>query len=139
MGLALQQPAIAIQTVLSDSDSAVGLSVLNFVNFFGGTVFITVSQSLLQGQLQTKITKFVPDIDIHQLTNSGATGLKSLVPADKMAVVLGAYNDSMKAIWYLALGMACAAFLLSFGFEWKTVQTDKKKPSEHRSENYVAV
>jgi hypothetical protein len=138
MGLALQQPAIAIQTVLSDSDSAVGLSVLNFVNFFGGTVFITVSQSLFQRQLQTKITKYVPDIDVHQLTNSGATGLKSLVPADKMAVVLGAYNDSMKAIWYLGLGMASAAFLLSFGFEWKTVQTDKKLLKQ-RSEHSMAV
>ncbi|WZH47041.1 major facilitator superfamily domain-containing protein [Fusarium acuminatum] len=139
MGLALQQPAIAIQTVLSDSDSAVGLSILNFVNFFGGTIFITVSQSLFQGQLQDKITKYVPDIDIHQLTNSGATGVKSLVPADKMELVLGAYNDSMKAIWYLGLGMACAAFLVSFGFEWRTVKTDKKKPSEESSEDSVAV
>ncbi|KAM0269014.1 hypothetical protein ACHAPA_004621 [Fusarium lateritium] len=139
MGLALQQPAISIQTVLSDSDTTVGLSILNFVNFFGGTVFITVAQSLFQGQLQTKVTKYVPGIDIHQLTNSGATGLKSLVPADKMEVVLGAYNDSMKAIWYLGLGMACGALLFSFGFEWKTIQTDKKKLSEQPSEDSVAV
>ncbi|CAJ0546591.1 Ff.00g012180.m01.CDS01 [Fusarium sp. VM40] len=139
MGLALQQPAIAIQTFLSDSDSAVGLSILNFVNFFGGTIFITVSQSLFQGQLQTKITKYVPDIDIHQLTNSGAAGVKSLVPADKMELVLGAYNDSMKAIWYLGLGLACAALLASFGFEWKTIKTDKKKLSKQPSEDCVAV
>ncbi|KAH7245152.1 major facilitator superfamily domain-containing protein [Fusarium tricinctum] len=139
MGLALQQSAIAIQTVLSDSDSAVGLSILNFVNFFGGTIFITVSQSLFQGQLQTKITTYVPDIDIQQLTNSGAAGVKSLVPADKMEVVLGAYNDSMKAIWYLALGLACAALLVSFGFEWRTIKTDKKKPAKQPSEDCVAV
>ncbi|KAG5659562.1 hypothetical protein KAF25_002121 [Fusarium avenaceum] len=139
MGLALQQPAIAIQTVLSDSDSAVGLSILNFVNFFGGTIFITVSQSLFQGQLQTKITKYVPDIDIQQLTNSGAAGVKSLVPADKMELVLGAYNDSMKAIWYLGLGLACAALLASFGFEWKTIKTDKKELSKQPSEDCVAV
>lgn len=139
MGLALQQPAIAIQTVLSDSDSAVGLSILNFVNFFGGTIFITVSQSLFQGQLQTKITKYVPDIDIQQLTNSGAAGVKSLVPADKMELVLGAYNDSMKAIWYLGLGLACAALLASFGFEWKTIKTDNKKLSKQPSEDCVAV
>ncbi|KIL93774.1 hypothetical protein FAVG1_02335 [Fusarium avenaceum] len=139
MGLALQQPAIAIQTVLSDSDSAVGLSILNFVNFFGGTIFITVSQSLFQGQLQTKITKYVPDIDIQQLTNSGAAGVKSLVPADKMELVLSAYNDSMKAIWYLGLGLACAALLASFGFEWKTIKTDKKKLSKQPSEDCVTV
>ncbi|KAF5660541.1 major facilitator superfamily transporter [Fusarium heterosporum] len=126
IGFVLQQPAIAIQTVLPDSDSPIALSVLNFVSFFGGTVFITVSQTLLQGQLETKITKFVPGMDIQQLTNSGATSLRKLVPSNKLDLVLGAYNDSMRSIWYLGLGMACAALLLSFGLEWKSVQTNKK-------------
>ncbi|KAF4993564.1 hypothetical protein FGRMN_6423 [Fusarium graminum] len=126
IGFVLQQPAIAIQTVLPDSDSPIALSVLNFVSFFGGTVFITVSQTLLQGQLETKITKFVPDVDVQQLANSGATSLRKLVPSNKLDLVLGAYNDSMRSIWYLGLGMACAALLLSFGLEWKSVQTNKK-------------
>ncbi|KAM0355066.1 hypothetical protein ACHAPU_000918 [Fusarium lateritium] len=137
IGFVLQQPAIAIQTVLPDSDSPIALSVLNFVTFFGGTVFITVSQTLLQGQLETKITKFVPDVDIQQLANSGATSLKKLVPSDKIDLVLGAYNDSMRSIWYLGLGMACAAFLLSFGLEWKSIQANKKL-SEKSSEDCIS-
>ena len=130
MGMVLQQPAIAIQTVLSDTDSPIGLSILNFIMFLGGTVFVTVSQTLLEKQLNVKLSEVVPDIDIKTLTSAGATSLKTLVPADKIDLALNAYSDSMKAIWYLGLAMASAAFIASFGLEWKTVKKVKKETDE---------
>ncbi|KAF5617287.1 HC-toxin efflux carrier TOXA [Fusarium tjaetaba] len=126
MGLTLQQPAIAIQTVLSESDSPIGLSILNFLIFLGGTVFVTVSQTLLEGQLESRIAKYVPGVDVNTLANSGATNLWNLVPSDKVDMVLNAYNDSMTSIWYLGLGMGCFALITSFGFEWKNVKANKK-------------
>ncbi|CAG7554636.1 unnamed protein product [Fusarium equiseti] len=129
MGLTLQQPAIAIQTVLSESDATIGLSILSFIGFLGGTVFITVAQTLLQGQLESKITRYVPDIDPSQLSNSGAASIRKLVSGEKMDLVLKAYNDSMRSIWYLGLAMGAAAFIVSFGLEWKNVKAAKKKSS----------
>ncbi|KAF4338224.1 HC-toxin efflux carrier TOXA [Fusarium beomiforme] len=126
MGWVLQQPAIAIQTVLSESDSPIGLSILNFLIFLGGTIFVTVSQTLLEGQLENRIAKYVPGVDINELANSGATNLWKLVPSDKVAVVLNAYNDSMRSIWYLGLGMGCFALITAFGFEWKNVKGNQK-------------
>ncbi|EXM15770.1 Tetracycline resistance protein TetA/multidrug resistance protein MdtG [Fusarium oxysporum f. sp. vasinfectum] len=125
MGLTLQQPAIAIQTVLPESDSPIGLSILNFLIFLGGTVFVTVSQTLLEGQLESRIAKYIPGVDINTLANSGATNLWNLVPSDKVDLVLKAYNDSMRSIWYLGLGMGCFALITSFGFEWKNVKAKK--------------
>ncbi|WXC50476.1 hypothetical protein QX201_010139 [Fusarium graminearum] len=127
MGFALQQPAIAVQTVLSEADSTVGLSVLSFLGFLSGTVFITVAQTLLQGQLDSKISQYFPNIDIEQLSNSGAASIRNLVSEDKMSIVLDAYNDSMRSIWYLALAMGAASLVVSFGFEWKTVKMNMKK------------
>ncbi|KAF0634691.1 hypothetical protein FPSE5266_07483 [Fusarium pseudograminearum] len=127
MGFALQQPAIAVQTVLSEADSTVGLSVLSFLGFLSGTVFITVAQTLLQGQLDSKISQYFPNIDIEQLSNSGAASIRNLVSEDKMGIVLDAYNDSMRSIWYLALAMGAASLVVSFGFEWKTVKMNMKK------------
>ncbi|CAF3591051.1 hypothetical protein FGSG_11092 [Fusarium graminearum PH-1] len=127
MGFALQQPAIAVQTVLSEADSTVGLSVLSFLGFLSGTVFITVAQTLLQGQLDSKISQYFPNIDIEQLSNSGAASIRNLVSEDKMNIVLDAYNDSMRSIWYLALAMGAASLVVSFGFEWKTVKMNMKK------------
>lgn len=46
-----------------------------------------------------------------------------------MDLVLKAYNDSMRSIWYLGLAMGAAAFIVSFGLEWKNVKAAKKKSS----------
>jgi hypothetical protein len=127
MGFALQQPAIAVQTVLSESDSTVGLSILSFLGFLSGTVFITVAQTLLQGQLDSRIKQHFPDIDTQQLSNSGAASIRNLVSDDKMDLVLNVYNDSMRSIWYLALAMGAASLVVSFAFEWKNVKANKKK------------
>ena len=127
MGLCLQQPAIAVQAALADNDGdlAVGMSILNFTIFLGGTIFVTVSQTLLEGQLSQKLGKVVPNLNFANLTGSGATSLRKLVPADKLALALKAYNDSMRSIWYLGLALACSAFIFSFGLQWKSVKAKK--------------
>ncbi|KAF4469583.1 HC-toxin efflux carrier TOXA [Fusarium albosuccineum] len=130
LGLTLQQPAIAIQTVLPESDNPIGLSILNFCNFLGGTIFVTVSQALLEGQLEKKIARYVPGVDIKRLTNSGATNLTTLVPSDKIDMFLNAYNNAMRSIWYLGLGITCVALATSFGVEWKNVKAKKNKTSK---------
>jgi hypothetical protein len=42
--------------------------------------------------------------------------------------VLAAYNDSLRSVWYLALGLACSILLASFGMEWKNIKELKPKP-----------
>lgn len=122
LGLCLQQPAIAVQTVLSDDDIPIAMSILNFVLSLGGSVFITVSQTLLEQKLGQKLPAIVPGIDITRLASSGATSLRDSVSPDKLDLVLEAYNDSMKSIWYLGLALAGAAFLASLGLEWRSVK-----------------
>jgi hypothetical protein len=126
LGLCLQQPNIAIQVVLSDKDISIGTAILNFFVFVGGTIFVTVSQTLLESQLIKKLTKIAPTLSAATLTSSGATGLENLVPLDKLDEALKAYNDSMRSIWYLALGLSCFAFIGAFGLEWKSVKAEKK-------------
>ncbi|KAF4437484.1 hypothetical protein F53441_13021 [Fusarium austroafricanum] len=126
MGFSLQIPAIAVQTVLSESDSSIGLSTLNFFNFLGGTIFVTVSQALFEGKLKSSIGKLVSGVNVHQLTNSGATKLWDYVPSDKAQVVLKAYNNSMREIWYIGFGMACFALVASFGIEWRNTKAGMK-------------
>lgn len=135
MGLALQQPVIAAQTVLSEKDSTVGLSILSFLGFLSGTVFITVAQTLLQGQLDKKITQYLPNIDSEQLSNSGAASIRKYVTDDNMSLVLDAYNDSMRSIWYLALAMGAASLVIGFAFEWKNVKGDKNKQEAKEEES----
>jgi len=134
IGIGLQQPNIAAQTVLSNSDMSVGLSLLNFVNFLGGTIFITVSQTLLETKLLKNLRRVIPNLDAATLQNGGATTLRNLVPADMLPVVLDVYNDSIRSIWYLALGLACLGLLASLGMEWKSVKGKKDNTSKDKVE-----
>lgn len=123
--MALQQPNVAAQTVMSDEDVAIALSLLNFVNSLGGTIFITTSQTLLESKLVKGLSPIIPNLDASILANGGATTIRSLVTEDQLPIVLDVYNNSMRSIWYLALGMSCLSFLASLGMEWKSVK-DKK-------------
>jgi hypothetical protein len=36
------------------------------------------------------------------------------------------YNDSLRSIWYLGLGLACLVFVAAWCFEWKSVKAKTK-------------
>lgn len=135
LGLCIQQPNIAVQTVLSDEDISIGTAILNFFVFLGGTIFVTVSQTLLETQLIKELPKIVPDLDPTALASGGASGLKNLVPPDKLDAALNVYNDSMRSAWYLALGLSAFAFISAFGLQWKSVKPGKKINEETPEED----
>ncbi|KAG8525366.1 uncharacterized protein KY384_009010 [Bacidia gigantensis] len=110
----------------SVSDISVGLAVLNFFSFLGGSVFITVSQTVLEENLNQGLGKIIPDLDSSTLANRGATSLSSMVSTDKLSQVLDIYNHSMRSIWYLALALSSLIFMASWVMEWKSVKKAHK-------------
>lgn len=136
MGLTFQQPNIAAQTVLPKEDVPTGVSLITFIQFLSGTIFVTVSQTLLENKLISGLEGKVQGLDPSAIANQGATSLRQLVSADQLQFVLNVYNDALRNIWYLSLGMACLVFLGSFGFEWKSVKDEEKaaKDKEQQKE-----
>lgn len=128
-GMCLQAPNIAAQTVLSKSDAPVGITLVAFIQFLGGTIFVTVSQVLLESRLIKGLDGKVA-LDASAISSGGATSLRSEVPAAELPFVLQVYNDSLTDVWYLALALACLIFLSSWGFEWRSVKTDKQADGE---------
>ena len=130
LGLVLQGPNIAAQTVLANSDVSIGLSLLNFVSFLAGSVFITASQTLLENKLAQGLERLIPGLDTSALADGGATSLRSMDSKEKLSIVLDLYNDSIRSIWYLALGLSCLIFLASLGMEWRSVKKDRNKTDD---------
>ena len=85
--MVLQQPTIAAQAVLSDSDAPVGISLLQFQSLLGGTIFVTLSQTLLQAKLTSGLAKALPGFDTKSLSNGAATAIRN-VPSDQLSIVL---------------------------------------------------
>jgi hypothetical protein len=125
LGFTLQGPNIAAQTVLSKQQVSVGLSIINLANFLGSTIFVTVAQALLQNRLVAELEPILPGVDLTKIANSGAAFLRGATPPEILPAVLGAYNNALRGVWYLALGLSALILLASFGMEWKTVKGDK--------------
>ena len=127
LGCVLQVPNIAVQTVLSNDQVAIGISLLAFTQFLGGTIFVTVCQSLLQNKLVEGLTAKLPNFDPAAVSGQGATDLRNLVPVEELPLVLDVYNTSLKSIWYVGLGLSCLILLGGLGFELKSVKKQKTK------------
>ena len=122
IGFSLAQPLNAAQTVLSREDIPTGITIVNFSNFIGGTIFVSVCQGVLSSTLSSHLRDSIPGLDPSTLSSAGATDLSKLVPVDKVPVFLEAYNHAIVNVFYVALGLAALAFLAAWGMEWKTVK-----------------
>ena len=123
----MQQPNIAAQTVLPKDQVAIGLTLLTFVTFLSGSIFVTVCQTLLENKLVTGLAGQISGFDPGAIANSGATSLRNLVPADQVPLVLQVYNDSLRSIWYVGIALSVLVFIAAFGFEWKSIKGEKAK------------
>lgn len=80
----------------------------------------------MENGLIKRLHKIIPNLDPSSLANGGVTTVRTSVPRDKLPAVLEAYNDAMKSIWYLAIGLAGLVFVVSWGMEWRSVKEQKK-------------
>ncbi|KAH8899096.1 MFS general substrate transporter [Thozetella sp. PMI_491] len=123
MGLSLAQCNNAAQTVLSRADIPVGITVLNFANFLGGTIFVSVCQGILSSTLSSQLSQSIPGLDVSSIASAGATDLSKLVPQDQLPLLYEAYNRGINNVFYCALGLSGLSFVASCFLEWKTVKT----------------
>jgi hypothetical protein len=124
--------------VLSREQVSIGLSIINLSNFLGSTIFVTVGQALLQNQLVKKLKPVLPNLNLDDLTQSGASSIIGSVSGDQLPAVLRAYNDSLRSVWYLALGLAALVFLASFRMEWRSVKGHNSTSNDEDSQEMTS-
>lgn len=122
LGLGFQAAITAAQTVLPQRDIAIGVSLIQFAQLLGGTVFISVAQNLLSSRLLTGLTPLVPTLTRNALQNIGATELRQLVAPDKLVQALEVYNDGLRHTFYLATGLVAAISLSAATLQWNSVK-----------------
>jgi MFS family permease len=139
LGLILQGPNIAAQTVLSKAETPIGLSVINLSNFLGSTIFVTVGQALIQSRLVERLQPVLSGVDLSNLAQGDAISIRNLATKEQLPAVLSAYNDALESVWYLSLGLACLVLLASLGMEWKNVKAKKSTFDDEENQEAAAV
>ncbi|KAJ4422622.1 hypothetical protein N0V82_002741 [Gnomoniopsis sp. IMI 355080] len=125
-GIGFQGPQSAVQTVLSEKDASLGLSVIIFAQNIGPAVSIAAAQTIFLSRLGENLRVLVPDLDSRSVDSLGLSDIKTLVGEANLEMALGVFDTSLMQTWYLAVGLACLTMLGSLTMEWRSVK-DKKK------------
>ncbi|EXJ77514.1 hypothetical protein A1O3_09741 [Capronia epimyces CBS 606.96] len=124
-GACVQVPFIAVQVVLGRNDMPVGNAVAIFFNSLGGAISISIAQNIFSNSLVKQIPRYTHGIDPKEIIAAGATHIREVTPPSQLAGVLYAYNIAVTNSYILSIACATIAFLLSLGFEWKSVKGRK--------------
>jgi len=125
IGFGMQQPLMAVQTVLDLADVPTGTSVVIFLQTLGGALFVSISENVFTNKLVDNVLAYVPGLDPHVVLATGATSIQSAIPADMLPGVTLAYSEALTKTFIVSTAMACLTVVGSVFAEWKSVKGKK--------------
>lgn len=128
VGMALQVPMVAAQTVLTDKDIPIGTSAVVFFQTLGGALFVSVALNIFTNKFRSELEALgLPAANIEILLRTGATAIRSSpqFPPEMLPGVLAAYNEAIVRSFYSSVATGLIAVLGSLGLEWKSVKGKK--------------
>ncbi|MCJ1404849.1 hypothetical protein MMC11_008075 [Xylographa trunciseda] len=106
VGMGMQQTLMVAQTVLTGTDTSVGIATVIFAQALGGTIFISVGQSIFANKLISGLQSHVPEISPAAVIGNGAYGLAQFIETigpQYVSGVLLAYNDAIVQVFYISV------------------------------------
>jgi hypothetical protein len=125
IGFGMQQPLIAVQTVLDISQVPIGTSVIIFVQTLGGALFVSVGQNVFSNKLVQGLAEFVPTLDPSIVLTTGATSIQQTIAKQYLPGVTLAYNNALTQAFLVACIMSALTLIGSATIEWKSVKGKK--------------
>lgn len=125
VGVGIQQPIIAAQTIFTGPEVAISTSILIFLQTFSGTIFLSVAQNSFEGKLQSIIRHEIPSVNPADVLNVGASELGDamrLKYPNQVDAILDAYNRGLRSVFIMAVILACLGALGLPFMEWRTVK-----------------
>jgi hypothetical protein len=121
IGLGVQIGIVAVQTRLEMQDIAVGIAIVSFFQYLGGTVSLAVYQGVFNNMFTSKLTVVAPYAVATFQRGVGATELWRVVHPEDYESVRQAYHESLTRSWFIFVGLAAASALGALAMEWKPI------------------
>ncbi|KAJ7059774.1 putative MFS multidrug transporter [Mycena amicta] len=122
VGLGLQQPVIAAQTVLPLADVPVGTTIVMWAQTMGGALFISAAQNVFTNRLVDGIVEHVPDVSPGSVAQAGATSLAGTIDPGSLSAVLDVYNHALMGAFQIAIAMSAISIVGALFVEWKSIK-----------------
>ncbi|KAF7308321.1 Major facilitator superfamily transporter [Mycena chlorophos] len=121
-GLGMQQPWIAVQAEVDLKDVPTATSLIAFMQTLGGALFISIAENVFNNRLISGLTKHVPAVDPEIVLSTGATSIRSMIPAQYLPAVLEQYNAALVAVFYVSVATACMSLFGALTVRWRSIK-----------------
>jgi hypothetical protein len=126
VGMGLQQPLIAVQTVLDIKDVPTGTSVIAFMQTIGGALFVSVGNNVFNNKLVEELGQRLPSsVTPQTVLAAGATNLRKTLSPDILPAVILSYNNALTTAFIVATALAALSVFGAALIEWKSVKGKK--------------
>ncbi|OTA89152.1 hypothetical protein M434DRAFT_398741 [Hypoxylon sp. CO27-5] len=132
IGMSIQVPNLAAQTVLPLDDVPIGTSLMLFGQLLGGAIFVSVGQTVFNNGLVGRLQGFT-GFNSSVIESNGATTLSSSLPLELKTPVLMAYNEALRDAFRVGLILVCLTMIGAAGMEWKSVKPKVPKTKQGES------
>lgn len=125
LGFGMQQSMVAVQAVVPKKDISMGISIIVLGLQIGGAVLVCVGQTIFNNDLLKNLDA-ISGVNAELILQTGATDLRKVVPAEKMAAVLQAYNHALSRTYIVALVVCCLSFVVGLGMPWINIRRSQQ-------------
>lgn len=126
VGVGIQGPQIAAQTVLKQKDIPMGVAAILFAQNFGPGFFIAVAQTIFTNRLSADFKEYAPGLNATAFSSAGLSSLGDHLDKKQLGEVLLSYDKAITQVYDLGLALACVSIIGALSTEWRSV---KKKPA----------
>ncbi|OBS15764.1 hypothetical protein FPOA_13485 [Fusarium poae] len=120
-GIGFQGPQVAVQATFSDSDSQIGIAIIQLAQAIGPAIAVAGAQTILTSNLYSYLARFTSKLDVTDLTSHGFTIPDGLNHWEYTAVV-SAYSHAINNAFYLAVALSCLTIIGALGVEWRSIK-----------------
>jgi hypothetical protein len=125
VGIGMQQPPIAAQTVLDLDVVFVRMALMIFAQSIGASIFTSVGQNVFTNRLVSGLREQTPGLDPNVVISAGATGFRGIVSPEDLPGILFAYNEAVVDAFYVAVALAGLSLFGPLAIQWKSVRGKK--------------
>jgi hypothetical protein len=122
VGLGLQAPVFAVQTVLPDKEIATGVAITGFTGLLASSLFVSVSAVLFQSRLIIEVERYAPGTDRSIFDQAGLLDVRDQIGPARLGAVLSGYDEAVIQTLYIPVALASLSVLASVAMERRKVK-----------------
>ena len=122
VGLGLQAPVVAVQTVLAPADVPIGMAITGFAGGIGSALFLAASAALFQNRLVEEVSAHAPGTNMTLLEQGGLADIREKIGSDRLRNALLGYDKAVMQTLYFPVALAVLTVVGSLAMERKSVK-----------------